>query len=336
MTRQWLLTLQLPLLFVPGLFIGLVTYGSNFEVLAGYLYIVILIGLPLLAALLSRKLTAPPKPVAELVLLALGAATAAAVYLPLHSGYWHEASTAQALRIAACAVMLLLCSLIGAARILRNSSGDGLAAALLVIALCWLPALVYPLVPFLACALICLLGLTLPPTAGETVRTAFATGNKRPGDGWLRYGLFLIVLEFILVALDYQGETIWALHIAGGLVAAALGSRASGSTAGWLIAGAAISATLAACLWPPFVLHPAHSLILGMVLGWAIARLCLPGAADASPGPRPALLISGLHLWLLGLLVAQIFYSNLVVAHYRGLLLLPLLWCLFNRLRQSR
>jgi hypothetical protein len=77
---------------------------------------------------------------------------------------------------------------------------------------------------------------------------------------------------------------------------------------------------VAAILWPPLVIHPIHSAVVGLCLGWTCGYL-LQG--DHKPNPVVMLALAG--PWFLGMLVGYLFYANLAYAPWRAILLLPLL-----------
>lgn len=349
MTRNWLLLLQLPLLFIPAIFLGLVTYGSNLKITAGMIYIGMLLGLPIVAAIVLHFRQHTLRPTFELVFLLLAAVVLAWVYRPLHMGFWDEASTPQAASLLAASVLVLITSLIGCARLEQRevtaAPGASLTVALLIIALLWVPALVYPLFPLFSCAAISLLALTLPPVKYEGLRP-LPKLEKPAGQGWRKYGLFLVTLEGVLVALDYQGDTRWALHISGGLCAVAVGAWL---WCGWfykapvkrrgvmslIIYELAVAAALFACIHPPFVLNVIHTLLIGLAAGWLFGRLVVPPGAPY----MPTVILNALYLWVGGFLVAQILYGNLLFVHWRAVLLIPLLVPLYlalKRFRQTR
>lgn len=319
MIRSWLLVLQLPLLFIPGVFVGLIAYGSNLKVAAGIIYLILLFGMPAVAALLVRLRADFQWRGVPVSVLLLTAALVSFTYRPLHLGYWDEASLYQSLLIAFSGALLMVSGLVGVGYIRRREPTTlSFSIAVLICALLWIPAAVYPLFPIFACALITVAALPLSRPSNEPFHLEWP---RLGGHGWVAYCLFLFAMEYILVSLDFQGDTRWAYHIAVSLSGAALGAlwvRRPGAGVEPILGCLAIAW---ACLVPEFVISYAHSLVVGVALGWAVRRLVLPESLDA---PRPWALLSQLHLWVLGFLFAMLFYTNLSFVQWRVLFLLPL------------
>lgn len=339
---RWLSILQFPLVFLPLCVYGLGVFGSDFDVLAGRLFIGLFVSLIVLDRFMSGLVSKLAGTWAERLLAIVATLLAGVAYRPLHLGYWDEHSVSQALAICALGIVSWGVSRVAAASVGSEARAAGpaiqLGPALVLIGLIWGSAWFYPMLPLLGlAAAFALRAATLSPA-----RVASRAGSAFE----VRFGAFeamatvCIGVDAWLVVWDYQWITEWApqltlLFTVSG-IAYALPSRARGVA----LAVGALNFCVAVAQ-PSWVLNPLHAAAVGLALGALLARILAPDAADGSApcsvprtGRRSPL--GGLaFFWVLGLVLGLGLYQNLAHAGWRALLLLPAV-ALALRLRRAR
>ena len=319
---HYLLLFQFTLLYCVTTVLGLVVYGSDFDATAGKLYLIPLIAVPVLHRYLkgnARRLAAPK---AATPILLAGAVLALLAYRPLHFGYWDEHSVSQAILLALLGLFSYLGAVVASVR-LRHWQGNHQRAATaswLVLGLFWMFAVAYPMIPLLAIAMIMAVAVLWSVPFTQTLPL-----KQRPvvfAAGAVKYLMFLVVLDLGLTVWDYQVDSRWAWHISGAFLTAALGCWLAFTGKRrffWPVVAIVCINFVAAILWPWYVVHPLHSALIGISLGW-IAGYLLRGDTQLNP---VTLLALALPLFL-GLIVGYLFYANLAYAAWRAILLIPL------------
>ena len=319
---HYLLLFQFTLLYCITIVLGLVVYGSDFDTAAGKLYLVPFLAVPVLHRYMNVFANRLASPALAMLILLTGAILALWVYRPLHFDYWDEHSVNQAILLALLGLFSYLGAVVASVR-LRHWQGNHRRAATvswLVLGLLWMFAVAYPMIPLLAIAMIMAVAMlwsapitqTLPVKQRSMVLAA----------GTMKYLAFLVVLDLGLMVWDYQVDTRWAWHISGAFIAAALGcwlAFTGNRRFLWPVVAIVCVNFIAAILWPWFVIHPLHSMLIGLCLGW-IAGYLLRGDTQVDP---VALLSLALPLFL-GLTVGYLFYANLAYAAWRAIFLVPL------------
>lgn len=337
---NWLRVWQLPLLFFPAVIIGLVTYGSNFKIMAGYLYIGLLLGLPVIYFLFRKQIVSLTRPPIEKALLMLCALVSLTVYRPLHMGVWDEASLWQAVAVVSLGVLSLLVALSGAGRIAINITSDSehrwaAPSSLVIIGLLWLPAVDFPLFPLLACGLIGITGLaqTAPAPYPGDLQPIKLESEKT---GLLRYALFVGALEAGLVAWDLQGNTRWAFYLALTLVMMAAGiliHRRRSKLLNLLVIVTALLTAMGTILQPHWVLFSWHSAVTGIATGWLVSALMYAVDPTGRSGLAGRAMVGITLPWVFGLFLGMMLYLNLQHLQWRGIFLAPIILGLLWKVR---
>jgi hypothetical protein len=320
---HYLLLYQFPFLYCTTIGLGLVVYGSDFDDLAGRLYLVPLFFLPVLHWF-SAKLIIPLSSIKlATALLVSGALVALLAYKKLHFAYWDEHSLSQAVLLVVLGVLSYTVSLIASIR-LQTWQGDHRkagASAWLVLGLCWLLAFYFPMSPlFIIAATMAVASLW--PVANSSVPPALQQ-NKLPVLRPIKYLVFVVAMDLGLVLWDYQVNTGWAWHLSAAFIAASFGSWIAYSSTNnkyWTILAVAVLNFIAAVLWPAYVLQYLHSAVVGFCLGWSINYL-----ANFQSKFSPILVVSSAMPFFLGLSFGNLFYANLAYAQWRLVFLVPLL-----------
>lgn len=321
---SWLARLQLPLLFVPLVLVGLGVYGSDFDVPAGRIFIGLFLCLPVLEVALGRRVERlANSPAASWFALA-GIPVAALAYRPVHLAYWDEHSTSQALGFALLGLWSWGIWRIGAGRTRPEeaASTGSAAVALVVLGACWLSAALYPLLPVLALgAVFAVLAVAF---AGDQAAPAPDEESASGKNGALvTWGALLAGIDLFLVVWDYRWVPSWAPHLALAFGAAALGWMLASRYGGVLLALGAANFLLAA-LVRAWVLEYPHSALAGLALGVLLAR--------SARGSLGRLAVP----WTVGIGIGMGLYGNLVIAGWRGVLLLPALLLSYNSYLATR
>lgn len=320
---HYLLLYQFTLLYCFTVVMGLVVYGSDFDSTAGRLYLLPLVVVPLLHRYLdtfARRLTAPPL---TLAILLAGTVLALWAYRPLHFSYWDEHDLQQAVLLALLGPFSYLAGVVASAR-LQHWQGNhqrAAAAAWLILALVWIVAVAYPMVPLLAMAMIMAVA-----TLWDVPAAQMAPLKQAPpvaAAGIAKYLVFLAVLELSLVIWDFQVDSRWGWQLAGAFITAALGCWLAFRHQYhlfWLVMTLVCLSFIATIVWPPLVIQPLHSAVVGLCLGWTCGYLLQGGH-----NPKPVVMLALAGPWFLGMIIGYLFYANLAYAPWRAVLLVPLL-----------
>ena len=330
---HYLLLYQFPFLYCISIALGLVVYGSDFDELAGKLFLVPLFLLPVLHWFVAKLI----RPLSSLVianaLLLLGAILALFAYQKLHFGFWDEHSLTQTVLLVVLGILSYLSSLIASIR-LSTWQGDHRKAstsAWLVLGICWLLAFYYPMSSLFIMAAIMAVA-SLWPVAGSN-ELQLLQYKKIPAVRPVKYLVFVLSLDLGLVFWDYQVNTGWAWHLGAAFIAGALGSWLAFNLTTrnyWMIVVIAIMNFIVAVIWPAYVLHYMHSALAGFCLGWSVVHL-----GNFQQKPTPILVVSSAMPIFLGLAMGNLFYANLAYVYWRVVFLLPLLMLLILKSRSA-
>jgi hypothetical protein len=319
---HYLLLYQFPFLYCVTIAMGLVVYGSDLDSVVGNLYYIPLLLLPVLHVVVTRLYRPLGSFAAATTVLLAGAVVALAAYQLLHFSYWDEHSLLQAIALALLGILSYLASVIASIRLVawEGNQRRASAGAWLVLGLSWVPAYYYPMWSLFVMAVILVLASIWHIERRYDVEPVlYKKMTSRP----VKYLVFLLMMDMGLVIWDYQVNTGWALHLGGVFVAAAVGCWYAYDAQNRHFRLIMIIATLnfvAAIVWPPFILHFMHSVLIGLPLGWGIGYLIyVQGDIKSLP------VVSATMLVFLGFGLGYLGYSNLVHAQWRVLFLLPLL-----------
>jgi len=319
-----LLYYQFAFLYLLVVAIGLVVYGSDFKGIAGWIYVVPLIGLtivhrwiwPLRYQLSSVKITR--------TFCGIGAVIALLVYTPMQMGYWDEHSLLQAFLIAGLGICSYLVSIVAATHLAQQPSVSktGPVFALGIISLFWLLAKPYPLAVILCLAVLFVIAAIwlAPLQTVESVRT----DTRLRSDAFAKYAVFLIAIDISSVVWDFEVDTQWAWYVASSFFAAAVGyyvgsSDKKSDRLEQVVYFAVIANFMAAVIWPAYILWFLHVGIAGFCLGYL-----LPAATIRVADPLKAQPTLGWTVWFfLGVVLSNAWYANLHWASTRIVLLLP-------------
>lgn len=325
---RYLIVLQFPFLFFFSLLVCLNVFWVSGPV--PLIYGTGLLVLALLGSLLHHMgRRSASRPVTLSVLL-LGACVAAWVYRPLHLGAWETNSIGQALGVMALGALCLMASSLTSRESTAPGRSHHLPLALAGLGILWLAALDYMSAPLLLSGLVLALGIARGTGHSEPSNNTLAHHGARLG-GLARYLVFLAGVSLAAVAFDFRRDPTWIVYLALALVCAGVAAAASTrAPARALLAAALLQCLLliASSLVPAVLLHPAHSIAGGLVLGSALRSLEWRG--DESPG-LGALAGSSLY-WALGILTAIGFAQHLPAWQWRLVLLLPIIPLLWGRL----
>lgn len=326
---HYLLLFQFTLLYWLIIVVGLIVYGSDFASAAGKLYLLPLLGLPLLHRFIHRFARGLASPWPAALILLCGAVLALLAYQPLHFGYWDEHSNRQALLLALLGVFSYLASVVASVR-LRHWQGNhqrAVAMTWLLLGLVWMFAVAYPMVALLAMAMIlAVASVWSVPVAQALPVTTHAMPMPA---GVLKYLMFLLVLDLGLVIWDYQVDSRWAWYLGGAFITAAVGSWLAlvmRRRLFWPVVALACINFIAAIMWPAFVIHPLHSVLIGLCLGWVVGYVL-----QSDEGPNPEVMFALSVPLFLGLITGYLFYANLAYVTWRTLLLVPLVALLLRK-----
>lgn len=317
--RARLALLQFPLLFCFGVLVGLSVYGADFGSVSGYLYVVpLLLGPVLLPRLRPGALEWLRRHVR--VIAAAGVALGAVAYRPLHLGFWDKQSLAQSVAVSGLGLVSVVVGWLAVTQVAshRGRTPAPLAGALAIVAVFFVLARWYPLIPILGVALCLAPAVTLRWDAEEA-----AVGRRTGRTPFLSALAFYLAAELGQVVWDLGADSSWGPQVALAFVAAALvamawwlaGARVTVRALGhpWFVAGAGVAALLiagaasVATAWQPsFVLHPLRQVLLGLAIGGLIVAVLtrMPGS-EAVTG-------QGVWLWFtIGLAVSNVYSMQL-------------------------
>lgn len=318
---QPVLIFQFALLYIPILMIGLLVFGSDFKLGGGWLYI---FALGLIVWLhWTRPFWSPRLSLAWFRLISLlGGSAGVAAYHPMHVGYWDEHSWPQAAWIASLGVASYIAAAWVAFRLNKSPSLTAMRPVLLMVAGCWGLATVYPMAPVLAVALILLLGAILieSPVIHPEIPVSAAASY------YYRYATMLVVLDAFLVVWDYKVDTHWGIYLGLSMLSSGLALCLPQLKNRMLNLVYAITVLnfITAIVYPVYILSYGHSVVAGFAFGVLLRQLPLQTQNRAMQ--------ELLNVWgsiLIGLWLGFSIYANLATAHWRGILLLPLLFPFF-------
>ena len=319
---SYLALLQFPFLYLTLLVVGFGVYGSQFDTLAGGIYIAFAVGLTGFMPF-ARKLTENCSDARLALITGFGVVCAIAAYRPMHLGYWDERSAIQALWLAGTGLSSMLVSFIGAHRVRKLSTGhrNAQAFALLCFGIVWLTAFEYAMLPLLLLAVVFALCCAV---RGRETPTPKPEALAEIPAGWLGYGAFVVALDVGVMVFDFALVRAWAPHLAICFACAAAGLRISAGrpVAAPIFFSLGVINFVVATLHPPFALHPMHTVFAGFALGAVFARL-LRDRYDPEGDER--MLKNADMFWFLGLILSYVFMRNLNLLHWRIILVIPFL-----------
>lgn len=311
--RLSLVFLQFPFLYCIGVFIGLEIYGSDFEGVAGYLYLIPLILIPFFHYLYPKVFRRIPKIVLYAVLYA-GIFCGTVAYRRLHVGFWDEHSISQAALIAGLGMFSMFAA--SGAEYIRNQGAAikpvYLSSGLASVGLIYLVAYWYPMFPFLGIVIIMALATSIErfdrwksikggPMPDISVSVPRSTG--------LAYALlFWLAAEMAWIPCDYRSESFWGVSLALLFTAASLGPLVALSGRSLIRYGPlyiGLASSLAAALHPSWIINPVHSILLGTVLGWTVTLIMF-----RKPGGS-AILMTSL-IFTSGMVLSSAYCSQLI------------------------
>jgi len=320
---QYLLLFQFALLYWVTIVLGLIVYGSDFNSLSGKLYLLPMFVIPLMHRFYNRFAFRITAPLPTAIILIVGALLALVAYQSLHFAFWDEHNAQQAWLLSLLGLFSYLASVIASVRLRqwRGNHARAVSITWLVLGLVWMLAVAFPMIPLLAIAIIMLLGVAwyLPVQYGVPLINQ-PLPNK---PGVLKYLLFLLVLDLSLIIWDYQVDSRWAWHLTGICITAALGSWLAAykkQQLFWPVVIISAANFIAAIVWPSFVIHPLHSVVIGIGMGWVIGRIL-----QVDTEARPSEMMGLAFPLFMGLITGYLFYANLTYVAWRTLLLVPLL-----------
>ena len=324
---HYLLLYQFPFLYCMTIALGLIVYGSDFDELAGKLYLVPLFLLPVLHWFVAKLIKPLSSTKLATALLMSGALVALLVYEKLHFAFWDEHSLSQAIMLVVLGVLSYTSSLIASIR-LQSWRGDHRkagASAWLVLGLCWLLAFYFPMSPlFIMAATMAVANLW--PVANSSGLHVLQY-NKLPVLRPIKYLVFVLAMDLGLILWDYQVNTGWAWHLSAAFITGSFGSWIAFKSVNkhyWAMISIAVLNFIAVLIWPAYVLQYMHSAVVGLCLGWSITYL-----ANFQSTFSPVLVVSSAMQFFLGLSFGYLFYANLAYAHWRVVFIVPLLALLF-------
>jgi hypothetical protein len=313
---RWSAILQFPLLYLTLCVYGLGVFGSDFDVLAGRLFIGLVVGLSVLDRWASPWLGRLAGSRWELPLALVTVVLAGVAYRPLHLGYWDEHSTPQAAAVVALGLFSWALSRLAAVEVAGEvPRPTELAGALLLIGLAWASAWFYPMLPFLGVGALAALRA---PGGRQPSAAAAGAGRRRLG-AFEALATVCLAVDVMLVLWDYQWVPTWAPLLGLSFALAGVGYAAGRRAEGWILGAGAVNFG-AAVVSPAWVLHPGHALLVGLALGALLGRI--QRAAERGTG-RGAPLGGFTGFWILGVVLGMALYQNLAFAGWRALLLVP-------------
>lgn len=325
-----LLFFQFALLYIPILVIGLIVYGSDFNEPTGWVYLGSLAFISILH--FSRRLWSVfMGRLATMLFLLIGVTVGMVAYRDLHFSFWDEHSLKQAILVSILGVCSYLASVYAARVLLGKVSEDRLdhsatemMKCLVIFAVVWLISVAYPMTAVIAVIIILAIAMVwLEPAVallGKTVKGQFAR----------QYLLFLFTLDAAIIIWDSEIDTRWGGYIALTMITTALGIYLAGLKKPAILYvgyGLGVLNIIVLIVFPVYVLNYLHSFVAGIALG-----ICLAGvqSAQMTGGSLAKQKIDeAMNYWpsiFLALGLGAGFYAHLTIAHWRAVLLLPLLF----------
>lgn len=319
----YLLLYQFPFLYCITIALGLIVYGSDFDTLAGKLYLVPLFLLPVLHWFVAKLIKFLSSTIFATALLMAGAIVALLTYNKLHFAFWDEHSLSQTIMLVVLGFLSYASSVIASIR-LQAWQGDHRnagASAWLVLALCWLLAFYFPMSSLFIIAATMAVSSLWPVAISSSQHVL--QHNKNRALSPIKYLVSVVAMDLGLILWDYQINTGWAWHLSAAFFTAAFGSWIAFNSTNkyyWAMISIAVLNFIAVIIWPTYLLQYFHSAVVGFCLGWSITYL-----ANSEPKFSPILVVSSAMPFFLGLAFGNLFYANLAYAHWRVVFLLPLL-----------
>lgn len=326
---HYLLLYQFAFLYSICVVIGLSVYGSDFSRLPSWLVVAPLFLTPLIHWFFRRQILALFAGVWLRLMLVAGALVSMMAYRTLHFSFWDEHALGQSLLLALTGIVAYIAALTAAGR--ENHKGKNRkiqqVCVFLLLAMTWLFSSWYPMFPLLTIAAILLLAAILQSTSPVNL------SHVHKGNGFIGYGIFLLMLDIGLVVWDFQVNTIWGGYLAGAFVFVAIGfvMYKPGGNFTRMIYGIVIGNYLLAVIWPVFVIAWPHVIVSGFCLGWFIAVTVAP---DADSDHELVIIKFSIPV-ISGLALGFLFYSNFDFAYLRSLLVVPAFWFLVKVGRMS-
>lgn len=311
-------------MYLLALVMGLVVYGSDFDSIAGWLYVALLLLILIVHKRVWSRRWAMASGNTGLFVSIIGAVAGVWVYTPLHMDYWDEHSLSQAVGMVVLGLCSYLLSVIAAAKINAQSNPCRHCAvwALVITGAAWSMAVYYPMIVVLFMVFLFIIaGLWMRPLS--SVDTTKFKEDRSAADVIAKYVVFLLAIDLSCVIWDYQVNTTWALYVGVGFVAAALGyffkSVQNSDRVEQAVYTLALANFAMAVLWPPYLLWMLHAMVVGFALGYL-----LPKAVSQSRYQSYSVFSMGWMVWFfMGLVLSNAWYANLQWAATRLVLLLP-------------
>lgn len=319
---HYLLRYQFSFLYSICVVIGLLVYGSDFSRLPSWLVVSpFFLGL-FIHWFFRRRILVLLAGIWLRLVFAGGAVIAVLAYRTVHFSFWDEHALDQSLLVALAGMVSYIAALTAAGR--ENPKGKNRkvqqAGVFLLFAMTWLLSSWYPMFPLLMIAVILLLAAMTE--SASTVNPS----HLHKVNGFIGYGIFLLMLDIGLVIWDFQVNTTWGGYLAGAFVFVAIGfvMYRPGNNYSRMIYGIIVGNYLLAVIWPVFVIAWPHIIISGLCLGWFIALTVAP---DANSGYELGFIKFAVPV-IAGLTLGFLFYSNFEFAYLRSLLVIPAFWFL--------
>ena len=342
---RYLLLLQFPLLYCVAIVMGLIVYGSDFDELAGQLYLIPLVLVPVLHAVLKRYPRVFLNTLVIVSVLMGGVLSALLAYKQMHFSFWDEHSVSQAAWLSVLGVFSYLSCVVAAASLLSDgrphqSHAPGLSMALLVIGFTWLLSMAFPLVSVFVIASIMLAYLVFEWSYVRKNMTKVPVMIKGAGGSSLVFSsvIFILFVDLGLVVWDFQINSNWGLaffvtFVCAALVAVNVISMPDDikKKMSYPVIASVVINFIAAVIWPEWIVNMFHAALIGACLGWAVS-----GSLCSFERLMPQHAVSMSLSVFLGMIAGYLFYANLEFASYRLALLLPLIAVLTLYLRKHR
>ncbi|WP_455212113.1 hypothetical protein [Kaarinaea lacus] len=314
---------QFAFMYLLALVMGLVVYGSDFDSITGWLYVIPLIVITVLhKQVWSRRFELRSANTIRIISI-IGALAALFAYAPLHMNYWDEHSITQALWLALLGMCSYLINVIAAAEIgVRNSFCRYCApGALALIGVFWLFALVYPMIIWFFLGLLFIVSmLWFIPQHAENKETSSDISHA---DVIAKYAVFVLAIDIGCIIWDHQVNTAWAFYIGAVFMAGAVGFYIKLAKNSELLEKVAYTAAVVnfalAVIWPVYLLWGLHAIVAGLCLGYL-----LPHAISQRGYQDHLRVYLGWSVWFfMGLVLSNAWYANLQWAFTRLIVLLP-------------
>lgn len=323
---HYLLLYQFAFLYCIVVITGLIVYGSDLSDPATLSIILPLIALPIVHRFFGNRLRDSLCGNWPRIILLIGGLLGILAYRELHFSYWDEHSLWQGMLIGSLGLFSYLASLIAVARVesWRGNRQLMQAAVFLVFAFTWWVALHYPMFPLFVVACILMVSMLSESSVKLTVTVKQSKQKKL-----LPYMIFLLVCDQGLLIWDYQIDTNWGESLCVTSIFMALGFlafRDSLVRVQFFVYFLTLLNFSLTVIWPQWMMAILHVPLLGLCLGWCLARLVL-----TNNDLYRAKVVIGLSVPIVFALISgKLFYANMDYSHWRLLLILPALWFLYR------